>query len=156
MRQCGLAGLALALLLGGGVRAGEKDGDKGEAVKKEWGRLNGTWEMVGAVDDGKELPAPKEKVTLTLKDGKYTVRQGGKVVAEGAAKLDPTTSPKSLDTTPSSGPGEGKTSLGIYEVKGDTYRVCFARPGQPRPKTFEAKKGSGDALYTHKRVKARD
>jgi uncharacterized protein (TIGR03067 family) len=155
MRRYGLAGLALALLLGG-VLADEKKADKEAAAKKEWKRLNGTWEFVGGVDDGKELPAPEGKVTVTLKDGTYTIKQGGKVVAEGAAKLDPTASPKSLDTTPSSGPAKGKTSLGIYEVKGDTYRVCFARPGKPRPKTFEAKEGSGDALYTHRRAKARD
>jgi hypothetical protein len=89
MRRYGLAGLALAVLLGGGVRADEKDGDKGEAVKKEWKRVNGTWELVRAVVDGKEQPAPKEKVTVALRDGKYTVKQGGKVVAEGTGKIDP-------------------------------------------------------------------
>jgi uncharacterized protein (TIGR03067 family) len=156
MRRCGLAGLALALLLGGGAPADEKKADKAEAVKQEWKLLNGTWEAVSAVLDGKKMPAPKEKVTVTLRDGKYTVKQGDKVVAEGTGKIDPTTSPKSVDVTPSSGPDKGKTVLAIYEVKGDTQRVCFARPGKPRPKTFEAKKGSGDALYTHKRVKPRD
>jgi uncharacterized protein (TIGR03067 family) len=153
MRRCGLAGLALALLLGGGLRAEDKKGDKGAAVKEEYKRLNGTWELVRAVDDGKELPAPKVKTTVTFKDGKYTARQGGKVVAEGTAKLDPTTSPKAVDTTPATGADKGKTSRGIYEVKGDTQRVCFARPGQPRPKTFGAKEGSGHGLATYKRVK---
>jgi uncharacterized protein (TIGR03067 family) len=155
MRRRGLAGLALALLLGGGALADDK-ADKAEAVKKEWKRLNGTWEGVRAVIDGKEQPAPKEKVTFTLKDGKYTVREGGKVVAEATFKVDPTTSPKSLDLTPATGAYKGKTILGIYEVKGDTHRLCFAPPGKPRPKAFESKKGSGDALHTFKRVKARD
>jgi uncharacterized protein (TIGR03067 family) len=154
MKGYGVAGLALALLLGG-VRADEKEGDKGKAVKEEWKRLNGAWEVVRTVVDGKEQPAPK-KATVTLKDGKYTVRQGGKVVAEGAGTVDPTTSPKSLDITPATGDYRGKTLSAIYEVKGDTQRVCIAPPGKPRPKAFEAKEGSGHRLTTYKRVKARD
>ena len=156
MRRWGLAGLALALLLGGGVRADEKDGDKEAAVKKDWKLLNGTWEAVRAVVDGKKMPAPKEKATVTVKDGKYTVRVGEKVASEGTAKIDPTTTPKSIDSTPATGENKGKTFRGIYEVKGDEHRVCFAPPGKPRPKTFESKEGSGHRLYTYKRVKARN
>ena len=156
MRLCGLAGLALALLLGGGVLADEKDGDKGEAVKKEWKSLNGTWEAVRAVVDGKKMPAPKEKATVTVKDGKYTVRVGEKVASEGTAKIDPTTTPKSIDGTPATGESKGKTFLGIYEVKGDTRRICYAEPGKPRPKAFESKEGSGHRLATYKRAKTRD
>ena len=153
MRRWGLAGLALALLLCG-VRAEEK-GDKREAAKKEWKLLNGTWEVTRLVVDGKEQPAPKG-ATLTLKDGKYTVRQGGKVVGEGASKVDPTASPKSLDLTPGGGPTKGKTVPAIYEVKGETLRLCFAPPGKPRPKALESRKGSGHTLDTYKRAKARD
>jgi uncharacterized protein (TIGR03067 family) len=156
MRGYGVAGLALAVLLGGGVRADEKDGDKGEAVKKEWERLNGTWETTRRVVDGKEEPAGKEKRTVTLKDGKYTIRAGGKVVGEGTFKIDPTASPKWLDITPSDGPDKGKTLLGIYEVKRDTLRICGAFPGKPRPKAFESKEGSGHALFTYKRAKPKD
>jgi uncharacterized protein (TIGR03067 family) len=157
MRHNGPVWLALALivLLGGGP-ADEKKEDKDEAVKQEWKRLNGTWERVRAVADGKEQPAPKEKVTVALKDGKFTVRQGDKVLAEGAAKVDPTTSPKSLDITPATGEYKGKTLPAIYEVKGDTHRVCAAQPGKPRPKAFASKEGSGHFLNTYKRVKPKD
>jgi uncharacterized protein (TIGR03067 family) len=156
MRGYGVAGLALALLLGGGVRADEKKADKAEAVKQEWKRLNGTWEFVRGVADGKEGLPPKEKATSTVEDGKYTIKAGGKVVMEGTFKLDPTTSPKSLDDTPSRGPNKGKTYPAIYEVKGDTLRVCIAQPGKPRPKALESKAGSGHTLITYKRVKPRD
>jgi uncharacterized protein (TIGR03067 family) len=153
MRRCGLAGLALALLLGG-VRAGDK-GDKARAVQEEWKRLGGTWEGVRAVLDGKEVPRPKEKPTATFGDGKYALREGEKVQEEGAARVDPTTTPRSLDLLPASGPYKGMTLLGIYEVKGDTCWVCLARPAKPRPKAFESKAGSGHELFTLKRAKAR-
>jgi hypothetical protein len=57
---------------------------------------------------------------------------------------------------PSSGPDKGKTVRGIYEVKGDTQRVCVAAAGKPRPKAFESREGSGHTLITYKRAKARD
>jgi uncharacterized protein (TIGR03067 family) len=155
MRRCGLAGLALALLLGGGAPADDKKEGEGGAAKKERDRLNGTWEVVSAVFDGTKQPVPR-KATLTIKDDKYTVREGEKVVADGTFTVDPAATPKSVDGIPSSGPDKGKPHRGIYEVKGDTYRVCLAPPGKPRPKAFEAKEGSGHALVTYKRVKPKD
>jgi uncharacterized protein (TIGR03067 family) len=145
----------VALLLGGWAPAPEK-ADKEAAIKKEWKRLNGTWKLVRVVYDGQELHTPKAGETATIQDGKVAVRFRGKrgmLTASATLKLDPTTSPKSLDATTPSGPGKGRTDLAIYEVKGDTYRVCY---GEPRPKTFEAKRGSGHALYIYKRVKPRD
>jgi uncharacterized protein (TIGR03067 family) len=156
MRRWGLAGLALALLLCG-VRADEKKPDKEAAVKQEWKRLNGTWEWVRAAADGKEAPAPKsEKLTLTLRDGKYTLRRWGEVEEEGTAKIDPTASPKSLDLVPRIKPplDAGKTVLAVYEVKGDTCRIGMAGPGTPRPKALEPKKGSEHSLGIFKRVKS--
>jgi uncharacterized protein (TIGR03067 family) len=128
--------------------------DKEAAVREGWKRLGGTWEGVRAVLDGKEVPRPKEKPTATFHDGTYALKEGEKVQEEGAARIDPTTAPRSLDLLPASGPYKGMTLLGIYEVRGDSCRVCLARPGKPRPKAFESKAGSGHELFTFKRVKA--
>ena len=51
------------------------------------------------------------------------------------------------------GPGKGKTMLGIYELTGDTYKVCFALPGGERPKEFASKPGSKTMLIVMKREK---
>jgi uncharacterized protein (TIGR03067 family) len=101
------------------------------------------------VVNGKDDPSPRGTWSVTLKDGKYTSKVGD----EGTVKVDPTTTPKSQDITPSGGDFKGKSSLAIYEVKGNTLRVCWAPPGKPRPEAFECKKGSGHALYTYKRAK---
>jgi hypothetical protein len=42
---------------------------------------------------------------------------------------------------------------GIYEIDGDTLRICVAKKGKERPKTFESKEGSGHVLTVMKRVK---
>src|SRR5947199_4199953 len=99
---------------------------------------------------------PQGGITLTFKDGKYTLKVGDEKDVEdeeGAAHIDPTTTPRSLDLRPTTGRYKGKTVLCIYEVKGDTLRLCIATPGKPRAKAFESKKGSGHSAITARRVK---
>ena len=48
---------------------------------------------------------------------------------------------------------KGKTMTGIYEIKGDTMRVCFAGGGKDRPTEFRTKEGSMEMLVTYKRIK---
>jgi uncharacterized protein (TIGR03067 family) len=49
------------------------------------------------------------------------------------------------------GPEKGNTSLGIYELDGDTWKLCFTVTGKERPKTFGTLAGSGLALEILKR-----
>ena len=123
--------------------------------KEEWKRLNGTWEVVNVVTDGVTTWPSRRgpAITMMFKDGKYAVKTNNENDAEGAAKVAPRDSPRSLDITPATGPNKGKTFLGIYEFRGDTLRLCFALPGKPRPKAFQSKEGSGHILITHKRAK---
>jgi hypothetical protein len=46
-----------------------------------------------------------------------------------------------------------KTALGIYELSGDTYKLCYAPPGKDRPKEFSAKEGTGYTLSVWQRKK---
>jgi uncharacterized protein (TIGR03067 family) len=49
---------------------------------------------------------------------------------------------------------KGIVYLGIYELDGDTLRLCFALPDRPvRPSEFSASKGSVRALTEFKRGK---
>jgi uncharacterized protein (TIGR03067 family) len=36
--------------------------------------------------------------------------------------------------------------LGVYELDGDEFRICYAPPGKERPKDFSAKAGTGHRL----------
>jgi uncharacterized protein (TIGR03067 family) len=115
--------------------------------KKAW---EGTWQCVSKVIDGKKQDASGWLV-MHVGDA-YTLKKGDMVVSKGTNKRDKTVTPHTIDTTPSAGPGKGKTALGIYEVKGDTMRLCLAPAGKERPKAFASPEGSGLILETWKRV----
>ena len=52
------------------------------------------------------------------------------------------------------GPTKGQTHLGIYEIDGDTFKSCFAAPGEKRPVLFESKAGDKQTSTVWKRKSA--
>jgi len=129
-------------------------GGRGETPDKELKKFDGTWQAVSITQDGKEAPkSDVDKVTLTVKGERYTLKTAGGEAIEGTHKLDPTKTPRTIDAVRSSGPDKGKTILGIYELTDDTFKVCFAPPGKDRPTAFASKPGSGDRLIVMKRQK---
>jgi uncharacterized protein (TIGR03067 family) len=125
-----------------------------EAVLGELKSLEGTWTLESANYDG-NIP-PKQEVELfrlTIKGDKYTLMRGDKVYEAGTLIVDPTKPPKTIKQLPSEGEQKGETLVGIYELKGDTYRVCRARPGKEPPAKFEQQAGAGYDEWTFKRAK---
>jgi uncharacterized protein (TIGR03067 family) len=55
-------------------------------------------------------------------------------------------------TTVFEGSQERWQTEGIYVLQGDVLTYCIARPGQPRPTTFDTKKGEGHTLVVLKRA----
>src|SRR5205807_1617746 len=70
---------------------------------------------------------------------------------DGTLSLDVTKKPKRFDLKFTKGPEKGNTSLGIYELDGDTWKICLGLTGKSRPTKFATKPGSGHALETLKR-----
>ena len=68
-------------------------------------------------------------------------------------KLDATKTPAHIDILPQEGGDKGKTVKGIYELKGDTLRLCFGRPDEDRPTAFASKEGDKTFLVEFKREK---
>ncbi len=146
---------AVSLIAGIGPRAAAGD-DKDEAVKTDRKSLAGTWGTLSFVNDGKKLGDEEAKGhTVTYDaDGKYQALNDGKVVFSGTFKVDPAKKPKTIDVTESpKGDDKAKIFLGIYEIDGDTLKVCFAPPGKERPTEFSSKTGSGHLLSARKRQK---
>jgi uncharacterized protein (TIGR03067 family) len=77
---------------------------------------------------------------------------GDMVVEAATQKLDPSKSPKTLDAKVTDGPNKRVVYLSIYEISGDTLKVCFDPEGKKRPTEFKAESGS-QTLVVHKRVK---
>jgi len=70
-----------------------------------------------------------------------------------ARMVDVAKKPKQLDITFTDGPDKGKTTLAIYELEDDTYKVCIDVGEKGRPTEFASKKGSGHVLQVLKREK---
>jgi uncharacterized protein (TIGR03067 family) len=129
------------------------DQSGGTVLQRERDRLKGRWRSATYTLDGK--PTPPEQladVVLTFGgDGMVEMANKGNVFVRGTAAIDPAANPRTMDLTFTEGPLKGKTALGIYEVEGDTYRLCRATPGKPRPGAFASGPGSGLALMTYRR-----
>jgi uncharacterized protein (TIGR03067 family) len=132
--------LSLALLAGSASAADDDD-------------IQGTWLPETAELGGKMFPDEIRKtIKLTIKDNKYKV-EIGKITDEGTCKLKATAKPKELDITGTDGPNKGKTIPAIYELNGDTLRVCYDLSGKDRPTEFKTKEGTQHFLVTYKRQK---
>jgi uncharacterized protein (TIGR03067 family) len=133
--------------------SGTAAGDKAD-LEKEVRKFQGTWTFESTVANGKELPADELKgLVLTFEGDKHTVKKGDAVIQVGTQKLDPSKSPKTIDVTMTAGPNKGAIMLGIYEIDGDTLKVCFDFQGIKRPTEFKSAPGSANFINVHKRVK---
>jgi uncharacterized protein (TIGR03067 family) len=133
---------------GRGARADDK-----ADINKELKKFEGTWTFESVETGGKELPAENFKgFTVTFEGDKYAVKMGDKVVEAATQKLDPSKSPKTLDVMVTEGPNKGAVIVGIYEINGDTLKVCFDPEGKNRPTQFKTGSGS-HTLVVHKRAK---
>jgi len=112
-----------------------------DAVKKDLKEFQGKWTATFAqAVNGKEMSAEELKETsLVVKGNKFTLKSRDTNL-EGEFKIDPTKKIKTIDVYL----GEDKTKptvKGIYEIKGDTRRSCFADVDKERPTEFRKEAG---------------
>ena len=122
--------------------------------KKDLHRLQGTWTLVSAVQDGKALPEDKViKTTIVFKDDTFRFPGSAEYATsrKGTIKVDATKTPKQMDAIST----EKEVMSGIYQLNGDNYKVCFAPVGKPRPDELTSKPGSGYILQVWQRQKQR-
>jgi len=120
------------------------------AADKDREALQGTWKIEKATRGGMEMPAEmRDKVTLEFKGDEAIVHEPGKD-EPATYTLDATKSPKTINIKPKK---DEKQVQGIYELSGDTLKICFAREGGERPSKFESPEGSNLMLMEMKRVK---
>jgi uncharacterized protein (TIGR03067 family) len=119
--------------------------------------IEGTWILVAAELGGQKVPdkglrdaaAGEAAGKLILSDGRYTYQND-----RGTYKISPTENPKAMDITGTEGPNHGKTFLAIYELTGDSLRICYDLGGSTRPSEFTTRAGTHQFLAVYKRAKA--
>ena len=115
--------------------------------------VQGSWTPVKAELGGQPMTdAVLKSISLKLENGKYDVSVGGNP-DKGTYTLDSTSKPKSMTVTGTEGPNNGKTFPAIYELKGDTLRICYDLSGAKRPTEFKSIAGTKLYLVTYNRKK---
>jgi uncharacterized protein (TIGR03067 family) len=116
--------------------------------------LQGTWLPTAAELSENPFDEPTLKMMkLGVEADKYNVTVG-MAIDRGITRIDPAAKPKTMDIIGTDGPNKGRTFLAIYELNGDTLRVCYDLTGKVRPTEFKTKKGEPLFLATYKRAKS--
>jgi len=142
--------LAAGLLL---IGAGWLTAD--DKAEKDQEALQGMWQPETLNQAGQAAPAEQLKeITFVIKDNTYSISMGGKELENGTFKLDSSKKPKTIDFEIQSGNDKGKKQSGIYELEGDTFKLCLAFPGESdRPKELVAKADTKTIYSVFKRQK---
>src|SRR5262245_42026785 len=151
-----LAAFALTFLAGFAVAPAA---DEKADVKKELEKLAGTWKVLAVESNGLKAEGDelKDLRYVFKKDGTWELQKDGQVQAYGTYSLDTSKQPPTIDykiVESISETSKGKTSLGIYELDGDSLRVCRSWPDKDeRPTDFSAGPDSKNILGEYQRVK---
>jgi len=128
-----------------------------KATPKGLDALKGTWTAQSLESGGQTMPGDllkKINMQLIFDGDKYTEKTEGKVSEEGTIKIDTSKTPATIDLNIRTGKDKGKLQLAIFEVKGDTLKMCLAEPGADRrPTAFASPAGSAGANVVFKRNK---
>jgi uncharacterized protein (TIGR03067 family) len=114
-------------------------------------RLQGSWSVVTLETDGTKIEEKSLKGAKIIVDGDNFTTVGMGQTYKGKIKIDGSAKPKALDMMFTEGTVKGTTSFAIYDLDGDTWKLCLTVTSADRPKEFATKAGSGHALETLKR-----
>ncbi len=123
------------------------------SATNELDKLQGSWNFTSLEVEGSKLPdAMLKESKIIIKGDAFTSITGG-ITWSGTVKADSTKNPNTIEMIFTDGPEKGKTSLGIYQLDGDKWKICLGFAGRERPTEFATRPGSGHALETLEREK---
>lgn len=140
----------LLVVMGGLAGA---DDPRAEAIKKDRKEIAGTWRAIALEVNGDvaEKQDARKITVVNGSDGTWTVLSDDQEISRGTSTIDPLENPRTIDITVTDGDGAGNLYLGIYELAGNTRKLCFAPPGEKRPTDFYSSPGSQHIFVTFER-----
>lgn len=138
-----MTGRAALIVAAGLLLAADSSTD--DAAKKDQKKLQGTWKVQSGRLDGKDAPPGLLAKWRVVIDGDQVTIKGGMRDQTYTFTLDPSQKPAAIDFD--------SKAKGIYQLKGNTLRLCWAKAGKDRPTKFVSRAGSDIVLFLLKRVK---
>jgi uncharacterized protein (TIGR03067 family) len=125
-----------------------------DLAKKEFPRLHGTWKVTAAEKDGKAFDRIKGG-TLVIKDENFAIKTAGGTEMKGDLALDTLKKPRKMVFAHQEGALQDKTWHAIYELDGDTLKICYAEldGGKDPPTEFKTEQDAGHLLIIMERQK---
>jgi uncharacterized protein (TIGR03067 family) len=121
-------------------------------TKAEFEKLQGAWDIVALETDGAAVAnGTLRGAQIVVKGDRFAASSMG-ATYKGKLRLNPRKTPRTLDLLFEEGPEKGNKSLAIYELDGDTWRICLTVTAKERPTAFATQPDSGLALETLKRA----
>jgi uncharacterized protein (TIGR03067 family) len=134
----------LTLLVSLGAAAGVEPKDE---TAEDAAALKGRWEVVSSEFEGKPATAAYRPGTVIVVEGDKLYFTDGFAESQPTTfKLDAKAKPRAIDV------GEGKAAKGIYELDGDSLKLCLSLAAE-RPKEFKTAAGDKTNLLVLKRQK---
>ncbi|MBI1787478.1 MAG: TIGR03067 domain-containing protein [Acidobacteria bacterium] len=123
-------------------------------MKEDLERLQGVWNIVSLEMEGQAVAAGMlTGARIEIQGARFTsTGMGGEY--EGTIEIEASKNPRTFNLNFTKGPEKGNTSLGIYQLEEDTWRICLTTRGADRPKKFASEPGAGHALEVLKRASA--
>lgn len=137
-----LAAACALAILAAPMRARDDDDAKAKAKK-----MQGTWTVTAAEKDGKKLDnADIKGKTIKVTEDKITCMKDGKTEEAYTYTLDTSGRQWTITLNGTEGEHKDKKLKGIVSLDGDTMKVCFSKPDQDAPTSFQTK--DGQCCYT--------
>lgn len=128
------------ILMSGLLVAADKPKETAAADHK---KLQGTWHAREESHGDAERNDDAKHYQLIFDGDKFSIKKDDQTIVEGTFRIDPAKSPPQIDMKvlrEDENHHTGETSLGIYQINGDTLKWCSGEPGQTdRPTGFDTK-----------------
>lgn len=115
-------------------------------METDLAKLQGCWKIVALEVEGAKMAEEVFSGSRIVVEGNDfdTISMGASY--KGTLSVDEGSPLRQLDLRFSEGPHQGQISHAIYQLDGDTWKLCLGFAGRERPSAFVTTPGSGHAL----------